>query len=209
MNIIIKMKKNYRKTHLYKFLNNLSTIQNYKYYEDFPKYNKKTSNKLIKNELYQTKQNIKLYYGKLQEKKFQLLLIQHKKNLFDILESRIDIILHKISITNSIFQSRQLIKHGLINVNNKKINNYNIKIKVNDVITVNANIFEIVNNNITIKNKKISNDFIQIQEYDKNKMKIKSYHNFLFSSYFYQFDIQGLSIKIIKLPKLSFDNLKF
>lgn len=58
------------------------------------------------------------------------------ENLIDILESRIDSVIHKIGISESRRQARQLISHGKIMLNGKKIKSSSVPTKNGDIISL-------------------------------------------------------------------------
>lgn len=105
------------------------------------------------NKYLHTKQNLKHFYCNLSEKVFQRLLKKSIKSdaktinkLMSLLESRIDTVLYRACLVNSLHMSRQLINHGFIYVNSKRIRSSHIQIFPGDFI-------EIKNKNILLKNK--------------------------------------------------------
>ena len=89
------------------------------------------------------KQQFKNFYGCIQEYKLKnilqkLLKKNYRINLFQkfliLLESRLDINLVRLKLVKTIFQSKQLINHKKIKVNNKIINNPNFLLKKGDII---------------------------------------------------------------------------
>lgn len=100
-------------------------------------------NKFFQKRLFE-KQQLKNFYGcipeyqlknlfkKLNQKKNQ---INTFKNFILLLESRLDIIVLRLKLAKTIFQSKQLINHGKIQVNNKIINKSNYLLKKGDLIT--------------------------------------------------------------------------
>jgi len=57
------------------------------------------------------------------------------KSLLEILESRIDCIVHKIGVASSQRAARQLVSHGNVYINGKKVSSSNILLKVADRIS--------------------------------------------------------------------------
>ena len=89
------------------------------------------------------KQKLKAYYG-LFEKQF-LRYIKHAMNsremtgtaLIKTLERRLDNMVYRIGFGNSIRQSRQIVSHGHVLVNGKRINIPSYLLKVGDSVTLN------------------------------------------------------------------------
>tara|TARA_B100000315_G_scaffold246806_1_gene274620 strand:+ start:28 stop:645 length:618 start_codon:yes stop_codon:yes gene_type:complete len=91
----------------------------------------------------EAKQKMKFYYGNMNERQFRniyLKAIQKKgntsENLVGFLESRLDTIIYRAKFATTVFSSRQLINHGHIIVNGKKVNIPSYSVKTNDVIEV-------------------------------------------------------------------------
>ena len=91
------------------------------------------------------KQLLKNFYGNISEKKFKNLIkkLKQKKKKINIfknfilnLEHRLDINLVRLNFTKTIYQSRQLINHKKIKINNKIINKPNFFLKKGDIITI-------------------------------------------------------------------------
>jgi len=101
---------------------------------------KKTSD--YGNQLF-AKQKIKGYYGNITEKQFKKIYKEadRKKgdtgeNLIQLLESRLDTVVYRMKFAPTVFASRQLINHGHILVNNKKLDIASAFVKKNDVIEI-------------------------------------------------------------------------
>ena len=125
----------------YNKLNNNNILSLFQKLNQFKRPEKKK--KLYKERLF-AKQQFKNFYGCIPE--YQL------KNLFNylktrnnniihkfiiILESRLDIVIFRSKITKTIFESKQIINHGKIKVNNKIITSSNYILKRGDIITLN------------------------------------------------------------------------
>ncbi|MFP3038904.1 MAG: 30S ribosomal protein S4 [Candidatus Hodgkinia cicadicola] len=90
------------------------------------------------------KQKLKFYYSNLTENK---LLRTYKKalklqgdvgfNLIRLLEMRLDVLVRRVNLTSSFEAARQLINHGHILVNNRKVNVCSFECKPGDVFRVN------------------------------------------------------------------------
>lgn len=87
------------------------------------------------------KQKAKAIYG-IRENKFKNYYLKSIKSktatgekILENLETRLDNVVYRLSLTNSRPQARQLVLHGKILVNNKKINIPSYQVKQNDLIT--------------------------------------------------------------------------
>jgi ribosomal protein S4 len=101
--------------------------------------------KFFKERLF-SKQQLKFFYGCISEHQLKNIfnLIKKKRNKINILqdlivslESRLDVVVFRFKIVNSIFHSKQLINHGKIKVNNKIIFSQNYLLKKGDIISLN------------------------------------------------------------------------
>tara|TARA_B100000886_G_scaffold142455_1_gene96677 strand:+ start:7188 stop:7805 length:618 start_codon:yes stop_codon:yes gene_type:complete len=77
----------------------------------------------------QAKQKLKSYYGNLNERQFRNVYKEAARrkgntgeNLVGILESRLDAVIYRAKFANTVFQARQLINHGHVKVNGKRVN---------------------------------------------------------------------------------------
>ena len=89
----------------------------------------------------QAKQRLKSYYGNINERQFRNFYRKAIKkrgdtveNLIGLLEKRLDIIVYRAKFALTVFSSRQLINHGHIKVNGKKVNIPGYLLKEEDVI---------------------------------------------------------------------------
>jgi ribosomal protein S4 len=87
-----------------------------------------------------TKQCFKRFYL-IKEKLLQLLLKQATisksktiNKLISFLESKLDIVLYRACFVNSLYMAKQLIKHGFININSKKIRSKTKTLNSGDII---------------------------------------------------------------------------
>lgn len=88
------------------------------------------------------KQKARFMYG-ISEKQFKKLVNEsgkmkgvHGENLFILLESRLDNIVYRIGFANTRRAARQLVNHGHITVNGKKVDIPSYRVKVGDVISL-------------------------------------------------------------------------
>ena len=77
----------------------------------------------------EAKQKMKFYYGNINERQFRnvyLKAMQKKgnttENLIGFLERRLDTVIYRAKFATTVFSARQLINHGHIKVNGKKVN---------------------------------------------------------------------------------------
>ena len=91
------------------------------------------------------KQKTKAFYG-VGEKQFRKYfeMAENRKgitgeNLLQLLESRLDNVVYRVGFGNSRAQARQLVNHGLFEVNGKKVDIASYLVKPGDVIAVREN----------------------------------------------------------------------
>ena len=91
----------------------------------------------------EAKQKMKFYYGNINERQFRniyLKAIQKKgnttENLVGILERRLDTVTYRAKFATTVFSARQLINHGHIRVNGKKVNIPSYLVKSEDTIEI-------------------------------------------------------------------------
>lgn len=96
----------------------------------------------------QEKQKVKFMYG-LSEKQFRKTFEAagkmkglHGYNLLVLLESRLDNICYRMGLTKTRKASRQLVNHGHILVNGKKVDIPSYRVKVGDTISIRENSLE-------------------------------------------------------------------
>ena len=91
----------------------------------------------------QAKQKLKGYYGNINEKQFRNI---YKKatmqkgdtgeNLIGLLERRLDAVVYRARFSTTIFSARQLINHGHVKVNGKKVNIGSYMVSEEDTIEI-------------------------------------------------------------------------
>jgi len=91
----------------------------------------------------EAKQKMKFYYGNMNERQFRNTYrkaIQQKgnttENLIAYLERRLDTIIYRAKFAPTVFSARQLINHGHIKVNGKKVNIPSYLTKPEDTIEI-------------------------------------------------------------------------
>ena len=92
---------------------------------------------------YMAKQKLKGYYGNINERQFRniykkatMLKGDTGENLIGLLERRLDSIVYRARFSTTVFSARQLINHGHVRVNGKKVNIGSYVVKEEDVIEI-------------------------------------------------------------------------
>jgi small subunit ribosomal protein S4 len=87
------------------------------------------------------KQKLKGYYGNIGEKQFRKYYDEAARrkgdtseNLIGILESRLDTLVYRMKFAATVFAARQLVSHGHVRVNGKRVNIISYQCKEGDVI---------------------------------------------------------------------------
>ena len=121
------------------------------------------------------KQKLKAYYGNINERQFRNIYrkaITKKgdttENLIGLLESRLDTVIYRAKFTPTVFAARQLINHGHIRVNKKKVNISSYLVKESDVIEVKEKSkgLTVIDGSLSSKERDVP-EYIQLD--DKNK----------------------------------------
>ncbi len=123
----------------------------------------------------EAKQKMKFYYGNMNERQFRNVYRKalNKKgntseNLIGFLERRLDSVIYRAKFATTVFSARQLINHGHIRVNGKKVNIPSYLVKEEDTIEVKDKSKELtmIIGSLLNKEREIP-DYIQMDE--KNK----------------------------------------
>ena len=92
------------------------------------------------NQLF-AKQKLRFYYGDLTEKQFRRIFDKASnirgdtsQILIELLERRLDAIVYRMKFVPTIFAARQLVNHGHVKVNGKRVNIPSYTVKDDDVI---------------------------------------------------------------------------
>ena len=123
----------------------------------------------------EAKQKLKFYYGNMNERQFRNVYrkaIKKKgntaENLVGFLERRLDTVIYRAKFVTTVFSARQLINHGHIKVNGKKVNIPSYSISEKDTIELKDKSKELVVIAGALINKEREvPDYIQMDE--KNK----------------------------------------
>ena len=122
------------------------------------------------------KQKLKGYYGNINERQFRNIYRQAitkrgdtTENLIGILESRLDTVVYRAKFTPTVFAARQLINHGHIRVNKKRVNISSYLVKETDVIEVRekSKALPVIDGSLLSKERDVP-EYIQLD--DKNKI---------------------------------------
>jgi|TARA_B100000959_G_scaffold61197_1_gene64322 small subunit ribosomal protein S4 len=126
----------------------------------------------------QAKQKLKSYYGNMNERQFRNCYrkaIKKKgdtvENLIGLLEKRLDIIVYRAKFALTIFSSRQLINHGHIRVNGKKVNIPGYLVKEEDMIELKEKSKQLAMVDVSLASKE--RDIPEYLQLDEKQKKIK------------------------------------
>ena len=122
----------------------------------------------------QAKQKLKAYYGNINERQFRNIYRKvfqkgdTTENLIALLESRLDTVIYRAKFAMTVFSARQMINHGHIKVNKKKVNIASYQVKDSDLIEVRekSKKLAIIDGSLQNKERDIP-EYIQLD--DKNK----------------------------------------
>ena len=91
----------------------------------------------------QAKQKLKAYYGNINERQFRNIYRKAlskrgdtSENLIALLETRLDTVVYRAKLAPTVFAARQMINHGHIKVNKKRVNIASYTVKNSDLIEV-------------------------------------------------------------------------
>tara|TARA_B100001027_G_scaffold207836_1_gene172590 strand:- start:16 stop:633 length:618 start_codon:yes stop_codon:yes gene_type:complete len=126
----------------------------------------------------QAKQKLKCYYGNMNERQFRNMYkraIMKKgdtaENLIGLLERRLDAVIYRSKLSNTIFSSRQLINHGHVRVNGKKVNISSYQVKEEDSIEIRDKSKQLALIDIALANKE--RDVPEYLQLDEKNKKVK------------------------------------
>ena len=129
----------------------------------------------------EAKQKMKFYYGNMNERQFRnlyLKAIQKKgntsENLIGFLERRLDTIVYRAKFAITVFAARQLINHGHIQVNGKKVNISSYSVRPEDTIEIKNKSKEmtVIAGALITKEREVP-DYIQTDEKNKKAKLIR------------------------------------
>ena len=122
------------------------------------------------------KQKMKFYYGNMNERQFRNVYRKAlqkkgntKENLVGLLERRLDTVIYRAKFAITVFSARQLINHGHIQINGKKVNISSFLVSEKDTIEVKEKSKQLTTIAGALVNKERDiPDYIQMDE--KNKI---------------------------------------
>lgn len=89
------------------------------------------------------KQRLKGYYGNITERQFRNIYLEASRrtgdtseHLIGLLERRLDAVVYRMKLVPTVFAARQLVNHGHLNVNGRRVNIPSYSVKAGDVIEV-------------------------------------------------------------------------
>jgi small subunit ribosomal protein S4 len=89
----------------------------------------------------QAKQKLKGYYGNITERQFRRVYAEANRrrgdtgeNLIELLERRLDAVVYRMKFAPTVFAARQLVNHGHVLVNGKRVNIASYLVKDNDSV---------------------------------------------------------------------------
>ena len=123
----------------------------------------------------QAKQKLKAYYGNINERQFRNIYKKASmqkgdtsENLIGLLERRLDAVVYRAKLSTTIFSARQLINHGHVRVNGKKVNIPSYVLKEEETIEVRDKSKQLALIDIALANKEREvPEYLQLDE--KNK----------------------------------------
>lgn len=127
------------------------------------------------------KQKLKGYYGNISERQFRRLYQEAirrrgdtSENLIELLERRLDAVVYRMKFVPTPFAARQLINHGHVAVNGKRVNIPSYQLKDGDQISLigkikeNANVLGAIQSNerdvpeyMTVDHKKMEGTYVR------------------------------------------------
>ncbi len=126
----------------------------------------------------QAKQKLKSYYANMNERQFRNFYrkaIKKKgdtaENLIGLLEKRLDTIVYRAKFALTVFSSRQLINHGHIKVNGKRVNVPGYQLKEKDIIELQEKSKQLASIEVSLASKE--RDVPDYLELDEKQKKIK------------------------------------
>ena len=123
----------------------------------------------------QAKQKLKAYYGNINERQFRNIYRKALskrgdtgENLIALLESRLDTVIYRAKFAPTVFSARQMINHGHIKVNKKRVNVSSYVVKNSDLIEIRekSKRLTIIDGALQSKEREVP-EYIQLD--DKNK----------------------------------------
>ena len=134
----------------------------------------------------QAKQKLKAYYGNINERQFRNIYRKAlskrgdtTENLIALLESRLDTVIYRAKFAPTVFSARQIINHGHITVNKKRVNISSYVVKSTDLIEIREK-----SKKLTVIDGSLQNKEREVPEY-------------------IQIDNKNKTAKLVRIPKFS------
>ena len=119
------------------------------------------------------KQKLRYYYN-IQERQMRLYVKEAARrkgntgeNLIELLERRLDNVVRRVNFARSVWQARQMVNHGHILVNGRKVDIASYSVKPGDVITVRDKSKEWIGRNVELQGAEFQYEWLQ---FDKDKL---------------------------------------
>ena len=129
----------------------------------------------------EAKQKMKFYYGNMNERQFRNVYRKAfqkrgntSENLVGFLERRLDTVIYRAKFASTVFSARQLINHGHIKVNDKKVNIASFLLRENDRVSIRDKSKEmtIIAGSLVSKEREVP-EYIQLDEKNKTAKLIR------------------------------------
>ena len=129
----------------------------------------------------EAKQKMKFYYGNMNERQFRNVYRKAlnkrgntTENLIGFLERRLDTVIYRAKFATTVFSARQLINHGHIRVNGKKVNISSFLVTEKDSIEVKekSKDLTVIAGSLVSKEREIP-DYIQMDEKNRKAKLIR------------------------------------
>jgi small subunit ribosomal protein S4 len=124
------------------------------------------------------KQKLKGYYGSIGERQFRKIYEEARRfrgstseQMIGLLERRLDTVVYRAKFVPTVFAARQIVSHGHIKVNGKRVNIPSYRCKVGDIIEVKEKSREL--SLVLEANKSSERDTPDYLEVDHSKMSAK------------------------------------
>ena len=123
----------------------------------------------------QAKQKLKAYYGNINELQFRNTYRKAlskrgdtTENLIALLESRLDTVIYRAKFAPTVFSARQIINHGHVTINKKRVNISSYTVKSSDLIQIKekSKNLTVIDGALQSKEREVP-DYIQLD--NKNK----------------------------------------
>ena len=126
----------------------------------------------------QAKQKLKFYYGNMNERQFRNVYrkaLQKKgnttENFIGLLERRLDTVIYRAKFAITVFAARQLINHGHVKVNGKKVNISSYQLKEEETVEIRDKSKQLAFIDIALANKE--RDVPEYLQVDEKNRKVK------------------------------------